>query len=95
VLGPPSAHAGRGPPDQADLLITTIIILSSAIAGIGGAVLTLHIAANLTGLALVELALELMATLLIAVCSRARANRKYEPGRKTGNRKRLDATRSS
>lgn len=41
-----------------------------------------------------EPALGLVAALLIAVCGRALVNRKYEPGQ-AGNRRRLDATRSS
>lgn len=93
-VGPAQRARGRVPPDQADLLITTFSILSSAVAGIGGAVLTLHIAATLTGLALAELALAFVVALLIAVCSYTRARRKNEPGQKTRNRKRLDGTRS-
>jgi hypothetical protein len=93
-VGPAQRARGRVPPDQADLLITTFSILSSAVIGIGGAVLTLHIAATLTGLALAELAFAFVATLLIAACSRTRANRKNKPGRKTGGRKRPDGTRS-
>jgi hypothetical protein len=91
-VGPAQRARGRVPPDQADLLITTFSILSCAVTGIGGVVLTLHIAATLTSLALAELVLALVIALLIAVCSHTRVNRKNQRGRTSGDRKRLGKT---
>ena len=67
---------GTVPPDQAHLLITIFGILSSASSGIGGAVLTVHVAPNLTTLAYAELALAFVATVFIGVCGLAPALRK-------------------
>lgn len=64
---------GSVPPDQAGHLITTFGMLGSAISGIGGAVLTLHIAPSLTVVAFAELVLALLLAVLIAVRGHAPA----------------------
>jgi hypothetical protein len=58
---------GRVPPEQAHHLITTFGIVASVIAGIAGSVLTLRIAAGLTGPAYAELAAAIAAAALIAM----------------------------
>lgn len=68
--------AGTVPPDQARHLVTTFGILGSVFSGIGGVVLTLHIAPRLGGLALAELVLALAAAVLIAACGRHQGDRK-------------------
>ncbi|HEY2579084.1 MAG TPA: hypothetical protein VGI74_22480 [Streptosporangiaceae bacterium] len=78
-LGPTPRARGRVPPDQAHHFITTFGLLGSAASGIGGAVLTLHIAASLSGLALAELGLALLVALLIAVCGHTQARRASGP----------------
>jgi hypothetical protein len=70
-LGPaPQWGTARGlvPADQAHHLVTTFGILGSLVTGIGGAVLTLH--TTVAALAYAELALALVAAVLIAACSR-------------------------
>jgi hypothetical protein len=62
---------GRVPPDQANHLISAFGALGSATAGITGAVLTLRINPHLTGPAYAELALALIAAVLIAFRRRA------------------------
>jgi hypothetical protein len=56
---------GRVPPEQAHHLITTFGIVAIVIAGIAGAVLTLRIAAGLTGPAYAELGLAFVAAAMI------------------------------
>jgi hypothetical protein len=72
-IGPSPKHWGtfwgRVPADQAHHLITTFGILGSATAGIGGAILTFQASGGRVALAYAELALALIATLLIAFCS--------------------------
>lgn len=58
---------GRVPPDQANHLISAFVALGNVTAGITGAVLTLRISPGLTGPAYAELAIALIAALLIAV----------------------------
>lgn len=58
---------GKVPPEQAHHLVATFGIVSSVIAGIAGAVLTLRIAAGLTGPAYAELALAFAGAVLIAL----------------------------
>lgn len=65
-LGPAGRAHGRVPPEQAHHFITTFGVLGSVVTGITGAVLTLHVAPGLTGVALVEMVLALAAALLIA-----------------------------
>jgi hypothetical protein len=60
---------GLVPADQAHHLITTFGILGSVVTGTGGAVFTLH--ADAIALAYAELALALVAVVLIALCGRA------------------------
>jgi hypothetical protein len=60
---------GRVPPDQTSYFIMTFGVLGSVVTGTAGAVLTLHIARGLTGLALAELTLALAAALIIAACN--------------------------
>jgi hypothetical protein len=74
-VGPSQLAEGTVPPEQARHLITTFGILGCVFSGVGGAVLTLHIAASLTTLAFAELILALVASALIALCSRATARR--------------------
>lgn len=64
---------GTVSPDQAHHLVTTFGLLASVVAGVGGAVLTLHVVHGTTGvvLAFAELALALVAAVLIAVVARA------------------------
>ncbi|MGD0606150.1 MAG: hypothetical protein ABSA53_21505 [Streptosporangiaceae bacterium] len=69
-VGPSQLAEGIVPPEQARHLITTFGILGCVFAGVSGAVLTLHIAANLTTLAFAELVLALTASVLIAWCGR-------------------------
>jgi hypothetical protein len=65
---------GIVPADQARTLVTTFGMVTSAIAGITGAVLTLSIDHGSTGvtLALAELALALVVAVLVAVVGRTR-----------------------
>jgi hypothetical protein len=63
---------GRVPADQAHHLITTFGILGSAAAGIGGAVFTPQDSSG-PALAYAELALALIAAVLIALCARKEA----------------------
>jgi hypothetical protein len=58
---------GKVPPEQAHHLITTFGIVSSLVAGIAGTVLTLRIAAGLTGPAYAELGVACAAAGLIAI----------------------------
>jgi hypothetical protein len=78
-VGPSQLAEGTVPPEQARHLITTFGIMGCVFSGVGGAVLTLHIAASLTtlafALAFAELILALVASALIALCSRATARR--------------------
>ena len=71
---------GSVPPDQAHHLITTFGVLGVAGMGIAGAVLTLRISAGLSGAAFAELAVALVAMVLIVACSLGRA-RRQEQGR--------------
>jgi hypothetical protein len=57
---------GKVPPGQAHHLITTFGVLGSVIAGIAGAVLTLHISAGLTAPVFAELAVAIASAVLIA-----------------------------
>jgi hypothetical protein len=86
-LGPTPRARGRVPPDQAHYFITTFGMLGSVASGIGGAVLTLHVAAGLTGLALAELGLALAAALLIAICGQTQASRVSGRNKNSGNDK--------
>ena len=74
---------GIVPPGQAHYLVTTFSMLGCAIAGIGGVVLTLHVAHGTTGvvLAFAELALALVVAVLIAVAGQTRTatSRKRAP----------------
>jgi hypothetical protein len=74
-VGPAQLAEGTVPPDQARHLITTFGILGCTFSGIGGAVLTLHVAPTLTALAFAELALAFVAAALIAVCAHVPASR--------------------
>jgi hypothetical protein len=67
---------GTVPPDQAHHLITTFGIVASASTGIVGAILTLRIAPTLTAIAYAELALALIAVVIIAICGRNPGGRK-------------------
>jgi hypothetical protein len=58
---------GKVPPEHTHHFITTFGIVTSVAAGIAGAVLTLRIAAGLTGPAYAELGLAFVAALLIAM----------------------------
>jgi hypothetical protein len=58
---------GKVPPEQAHHLITTFGIVSSVVAGIAGAVLTLRIAAGLSGPAYAELGIACAAAVLITL----------------------------
>jgi hypothetical protein len=82
TLGP-SRFGGNAEGNQAHYLVATFGIVVSALIGVGGAVLTLHIATNLTTLAMGELGLGLAASVLIAVCSR-RERRKGSPRLSSG-----------
>jgi hypothetical protein len=73
-IGPAQLAEGTVPPDQARHLITTFGILGSIVSGIGGAVLTLHVAPTLIALAFAELVAALAAAALIAVCGHVPAN---------------------
>src|ERR1700722_15538357 len=69
-LGPAQrwgAAKGKVPPEQTPHLITTFSIVSSVVAGIAGAVLTLQIDAGLIGPAYAELALAFAGAVLIAL----------------------------
>jgi len=71
---------GRVPPAQTHHFITTSGIVASVIAGIAGAVLTLRIAAGLTGPAYTELGVAFAAAVLIAIRREAsRAARRHDP----------------
>jgi hypothetical protein len=78
---PGGALKGRVPADQAHHLITTSGILASGIAGITGAVLTLHAPGESAAAAYAELALALIAAVLIAVCGRSGTRGKSTPGK--------------
>jgi hypothetical protein len=67
---------GSVPPDQAGHLITTFGILGAAGMGATAAVFTVHTSA---GVAFAELAVALVAMVLIAACSRARRQRSHGP----------------
>jgi hypothetical protein len=58
---------GKVPPEHTHHLITTFGIVASVAAGVAGAVLTLRIAAGLSGPAYAELGLASGAALLIAI----------------------------
>lgn len=62
---------GKVPSGEARHLIAILGILGSTVAGVGAAVLTLNISHTLTGLALAELGLALIAAALIALVSRS------------------------
>jgi hypothetical protein len=74
TLGP-AQLGGTAEGNHAHYLIATFGIVVSNLIGVGGAVLTLHTAANLTTLALAELGLAFAAAVLIAVCSRRRGRK--------------------
>jgi hypothetical protein len=81
---------GKVPPEQAHHLITTFGIVSSVIAGIAGSVLTLRIAAGLTGPAYAEIGAALAATVLIAMrraVTRAASGTPRNQGADPGTRK--------
>jgi hypothetical protein len=63
-------------------LVTTLGILGNAVTGTAGAVLTLSIGAGFAPLAFAELALALVAAVLIAVCGRSGPRRKQSKRRK-------------
>jgi hypothetical protein len=69
---------GSVPPDQAGHLIATFGILGAAGVGATAAVLTVRISASLTGVAFGELAVALVAMVLIAGCSLGRARRQEQ-----------------
>ena len=77
-VGPAQLAEGTVPPDQARHLITTFGILGCIFAGIGGAVLTLHVARTLIALAFAELALALAGAALIAACGHVPAHREND-----------------
>jgi hypothetical protein len=85
-VGPAQLAEGTVPPDQARHLITTFGILGCVVAGIGGAVLTLHAAPGLIALAIAELAVALAGAAFIALCARVPRRRK---GRISAGRPRL------
>lgn len=62
---PRGTAKGKVPPGRAHHLITTLGVLGSVIAGIAGAVLTLHISSGLTAPAFAELALAVTSAVLI------------------------------
>jgi hypothetical protein len=74
-VGPSQLAEGTVPPEQARHLITTFGILGCVFAGVGSAVLTLHIAASLAPLAWGELVLALAGAVLIAIGSRTAAGK--------------------
>jgi hypothetical protein len=90
VAEPPSQHAelmisigpapqwgtakGLVPADQAHHLVTASGILGSLAIGTGGAVFILHAGPGFAVAAYAELALALVCAVLIAVCSRTKAN---------------------
>ena len=74
---------GRVPPDQAHYLITMLGILGSTVTGTGGAVLILYVAPRLIILALAELALALVATVLTAACGRIPVTRNNRWGKES------------
>jgi hypothetical protein len=69
TMPPKGSITGLVPAGQAHHLITTFGIVLAAVAGIGGAVLTLHATSDAITV-YAELALALVASVLIAVCSR-------------------------
>src|SRR5690348_7171205 len=69
-VGPAQLAEGTVPPDQARHLITTFGILGCIFSGIGGAVLTLHVAPARSALAFAELAIALAGAALIALAGR-------------------------
>ena len=77
-VGPAQLAEGTVPPDQARHLITTFGILGCTFSGIGGAVLTLHVAPTLIALAFAELALAFVAAALIAACGHVAASQPSE-----------------
>jgi hypothetical protein len=64
----PAKLGGTAKGTQAHHLITTFGIAGSALVGVGGAVLTIHVATSLTALALAEVGLAFAAMVLITVC---------------------------
>jgi hypothetical protein len=78
---------GRVPPGQARGLIAMLGILASTITGISGVVLTLRIEPGLTVLAYAELALALVAIVLIAACGKPPGNGEDRGQGITGNRR--------
>jgi hypothetical protein len=93
-VGPAQLAEGTVPPDQARHLITTFGILGSVFSGIGGAVLTLHVAPTLIALAFAELALAFAAVALIAACGHVSASRLSDHGRTTEGQPQLRGRRS-
>lgn len=75
---------GTVPPADARHLITTFGIVGCVITGSAGAVLTLRIEPRLTSVAFAELAVALVAAILVAICGRSQ--------RETGGKER-DAQR--
>jgi hypothetical protein len=71
-VGPDQRVRGRVPPEQAHHLVTMCGILGSVVTGTGGVVLTLNVAPSLTTLAFAQLALALVAAVLIAASGRIR-----------------------
>jgi hypothetical protein len=74
-VGPAQLAEGTVPPDQARHLITTFGILGCDFSGIGGVILTLHVAPTLIILAFAELAITLASAALIAACGYIPASR--------------------
>lgn len=74
---PLGSVTGKVPPEQAPYLITMFGIVASMIAGIAGTVLTLRIAAGLSGPAYAELGLAFGSAVLLAIQhARTRASRR-------------------
>jgi len=69
-VAPDQRARGRVPFDHARYLITTLGILGSAATGTGGAILVLYVAPRLTIVVIAELALALVAAVLIVGCGR-------------------------
>jgi|SRR5690242_18524161 len=80
-VGPAQLAEGTVPPDQARHLITTFGILGCIFSGIGGAVLTLHVAAAPSALAFAELAIALAGAALIALAGRVAVRRRDDHSR--------------
>ena len=98
VQGDWGSAEGHVPSGEAHHLVTTFGILGSAFVGAGGAVLTLSISHTFTWLALAELALALVAAVLIAAAGRSdaptRRNRKH-PSPVVGEEQTMPGRRSS